>query len=243
MNRNRNLDRTFSTPRILAAWAVHALTGSTAVFGFLAILAIMAQEWQTAVIWMGVAAVIDGVDGALARWVDVKRVLPNFDGALLDNIVDYQTYVLVPAFFVYQAQLVPPGWLLIVPAIMLMTSGYQFAQADAKTGDHFFQGFPSYWNIVAVYLLLLGLPTAVNLLILLVCAVLVFIPIKYLYPSRMTRYRAQTLLLSALWFAMLAGAMFLYPMHMWLTWASLFFIVYYVGLSLMLTRQMMMSAR
>jgi phosphatidylcholine synthase len=233
MNRNRS----YSLPRIIAAWGVHALTGSTAVFGFLAILAIMAQEWQTAVVYMGIAAVIDGVDGALSRWVGVKQVLPNFDGALLDNIVDYQTYVLVPAFFVYQAQLVPPAWLLLMPAIMLMTSGYQFAQADAKTGDHFFQGFPSYWNVVVVYLWLLGLTTAVNLLVLLACAALVFIPIKYLYPSRMTRYRAQTLLLSALWFAMLAGAMFLHPSHLWLAWASLFFIVYYVGLSLVLTRQ------
>lgn len=232
------IEHRFSLLRVVAAWGVHALTASTAVFGFLAILAIMAEAWQTAVIYMGIAAVIDGVDGALSRWVGVKRVLPNFDGALLDNIVDYQTYVLVPAFFVYQAGLVPPGWLLLMPAIMLMTSAYQFSQADAKTGDHFFQGFPSYWNVVAVYLFLLGLATAVNLLILLLCAVLVFIPIKYLYPSRMTRYRVQTLLLSALWLLMLAGALILYPLHLWLAWASLFFIVYYVGLSLILTRQM-----
>jgi phosphatidylcholine synthase len=228
----------FSLLRVTAAWSVHALTASTAVFGFLAILAIMAEAWQTAIIYMGIAAVIDGVDGALSRWVGVKRVLPNFDGALLDNIVDYQTYVLVPAFFVYQAGLVPASWLILMPAIMLMASGYQFAQADAKTGDHFFQGFPSYWNVVVIYLWLLGLATAVNLLILLACAVLVFIPIKYLYPSRMTRYRAQTLLLSTLWFIMLAAALVLYPLHLWLTWASLFFIVYYVGLSLILTRQM-----
>jgi phosphatidylcholine synthase len=227
----------FSLLRIIAAWGVHTLTASTAVFGFLAILAIMAREWQTAVIYMGIAAIIDGVDGALSRRVGVKQVLPNFDGALLDNIVDYQTYVLVPAFFVYQAGLVPAEWLLLMPALMLMTSAYQFSQADAKTGDHFFQGFPSYWNVVAVYLFLLGLPTAVNLLVLLVCSALVFIPIKYLYPSRMTRYRVQTLLLTTLWFIMLAGALVLYPLHLWLTWASLFFIVYYVGLSLILTRQ------
>ncbi len=230
--------RSFSWPRILAAWGVHALTASTAVFSFLAILAIMAQEWRTAVVWMGIAAIIDGFDGALSRWVEVKRVLPNFDGALLDNIVDYQTYVLVPAFFIYQAQLVPPAWLLVVPALMLMSSGYQFAQTDAKTGDHFFQGFPSYWNVVAIYLLLLRLPTAVNLLVLLACVVLVFVPIKYLYPSRMTRYRLQTLLLSGLWLIMLAWAMLVYPTHLWLSWASLFFIVYYLGLSLILTRRM-----
>lgn len=223
--------------RLVAAWGVHALTASTAVFSFLAILAIMGQEWRTAIIYMGIAAMIDGVDGALSRWVGVKQVLPNFDGALLDNIVDYQTYVLVPAFFVYQAELVPAGWLLFTPAIMLMTSAYQFSQADAKTGDHFFQGFPSYWNVVVVYLWLLGLGTAVNLLTLLLCAALVFIPIKYLYPSRMTRYRVQTLLLSALWILMLTAALFLYPAYSWLTRASLFFIVYYVVLSLILTRQ------
>jgi phosphatidylcholine synthase len=227
----------FPLLRIVAAWSVHALTASTAVFSFLAILAIMDGAWQTAVIYMGIAAVIDGVDGALSRWVGVKQVLPNFDGALLDNIVDYQTYVLVPAFFVYQAELVPAGWLLLIPTIMLMTSAYQFSQADAKTGDHFFQGFPSYWNVVVVYLWLLGLATAVNLFILLACAVLVFIPIKYLYPSRMTRYRVQTLLLSALWLLMLTAALFLYPAYSWLTRASLFFIIYYIALSLILTRQ------
>ncbi len=231
-------EQKFSLLRIIAAWSVHALTASTAVFGFLAILAIMAEAWQTAVIYMGIAAIIDGVDGALSRWVGVKRVLPNFDGALLDNIVDYQTYVLVPAFFVYQAGLVPAGWLIVMPAVMLLTSAYQFSQADAKTGDHFFQGFPSYWNVVAVYLWLLELGTAVNLLVLLLCAALVFIPIKYLYPSRMTRYRAQTLLLTALWFVTMAGALILYPLHLWLTWLSLLFIVYYVALSLILTRQM-----
>lgn len=223
--------------RIVAAWSVHALTASTAVFGFLAILELMARQWQTAVIWMGLAIIVDSVDGALSRRVGVSRVLPGFDGALLDNIVDYQTYVLVPAFFVYQAELAPPAWLLFTPAFMLMTSGYQFAQAHAKTSDHYFLGFPSYWNVVVVYLLLLGLPPVANLLILLTCGVLVFVPIKYLYPSRMRHFRRLTLLLTTLWFVLMAFAVARYPTgHLWATWISLLYLLYYIGLSLYLTR-------
>lgn len=232
-------DDTFPLRRKFLAWGVHFLTASSAVFGFLAILAIIQMQWQTAVFWMGTAAFIDAIDGGLSRRAQVKAVLPNFDGTLLDNIVDYQTYVLVPALFVYQAGLVPPFWTFLVPAFVLLASAYQFSQADAKTDDHYFKGFPSYWNVVVAYLFLLQTSHQLNLWILATCAVLVFVPIKYLYPSRMTRYRKLTLVLGIIWMVMLILSIIQYPsiMHLQWAWLSLFFIAYYIGLSVFLMWQ------
>ena len=239
MVEQHSFDESFSRGRRVLAWSVHLLTASSAVFGFLAILAIFQAQWVTAVFWMGIAAFIDSIDGGLSRRVQVKAVLPNFDGALLDNIVDYQTYVLVPALFVYQAGMVSSFWIIIVPAIILLSSAYQFSQADAKTDDHYFLGFPSYWNVVVSYLFLLQTSHQFNLFILLLCAILVFVPIKYLYPSRMTRYRKPTLILGLIWMIMMLFSIAQYPSdtHLWLAWASVFYIVYYIGLSIFMMRQ------
>jgi len=231
-------DDTFSLRRRFLAWSVHFLTASSAVFGFLAILAIFQAQWQTAVFWMGIAAFIDAIDGGLSRRVQVKTVLPNFDGALLDNIVDYQTYVLVPALFVYQAGIVSPFWIIAVPALILLSSAYQFSQADAKTDDHYFLGFPSYWNVVVSYLFLLQTSHHINLFILLLCAILVFVPIKYIYPSRMTRFRTPTLILGFFWMIMMLFSIAQYPSvtHLSFAWASVFYIVYYIALSFYMMR-------
>lgn len=239
MVEQHSFDDTYSLRRRFLAWSVHLLTASSAVFGFLAILAIFQAQWQTAVLWMGIAAFIDAIDGSLSRRVQVKAVLPNFDGALLDNIVDYQTYVLVPALFVYQAGMVSSFWIIIVPAITLLSSAYQFSQADAKTDDHYFLGFPSYWNVVVSYLFLLQTSHQFNLFILLLCAILVFVPIRYLYPSRMTQFRKPTLILGFIWMVMMLFSIAQYPSvtHLWLAWASVFYIVYYIGLSIYMMRQ------
>lgn len=228
------MNASFSLPRKLLAWAVHLLTASSAVFGFLALVALMEREWRLALLWMAAATVIDSVDGGLSRRLQVKQVLPDFDGGLLDNIVDYLTYVVVSAVFVYQAELVPAGWLLVMPALMLLTSGYQFSQADAKTDDHFFKGFPSYWNVVVIYLWLLHLPPLLNLLLLLLCAVMVFVPVKYIYPSRMPRYRRLTAVLGWVWALLLLLVLFRFPPAVAGNWAqlSLLYVAYYVGLSL-----------
>ncbi len=227
----------FTTWQKTKAWLVHLVTASGAIWGFLALIAVVRQEWIAAAAWMALATFIDGIDGTLSRHFHVKQILPGFDGALLDNIIDYQTYVLVPALFVFQAELVPDFWLFIIPAIILLTSGYQFAQADAKTTDHFFKGFPSYWNVVVVYLFFLGTAPIVNLLALLACAVLVFVPIKYVYPSRTDQFRRLTLALTAVWFLTLPIAMWQYPVvPAWVVWYSAFYVLYYVGLSLFLTK-------
>ncbi len=220
------------------AWSVHLFTASGAVMALLAIFAIFDHRWQAAFGWMAATVIVDGLDGTLARVSGVKGVLPQFDGALLDNIIDYQTYVVVPALVVVEAALVPPGWALLAACLILLTSAYQFAQSNAKTEDHFFTGFPSYWNVVVFYLFLLGLNPVMNLLLLLVCAVLVFVPLKYVYPSRTPSFRRLTLALSVAWAVLVLLALLQYPLQRpLLIRTSLLFVAYYLGLSVYLTKR------
>lgn len=235
---------TFASPKSATrrdkalAWGVHLLTASGFLVGLLAIRAILDAQWRLAFLWIGVTVFIDSIDGTLARRFRVKEVIPEFDGALLDNIVDYFTYVLVPVFMIERAALIPAPLLLPTIAAITISSAYQFCRVDAKTDDHYFKGFPSYWNLVAVYLLIGGGGPWFNVAMLWLCAVLVFVPIKYLYPSRTKPFQRLTLTLNLLWACAFLAMMLLYPdTPRWLTNASLFYLVYYVGLSVYLTVQ------
>lgn len=170
----------------IAAWLVHAITASTAVVGVYTLVAIYHQRYLLAFWLMGLAIFIDAIDGSLARLVDIKRTAARIDGALLDNIVDYLNYVITPAFLLMiHPTLLPQPWAGFIISTFVLASAYQFTQCDAKTDDHFFKGFPSYWNIVVFYLFIFNTPAWFNALLLIVLAVLVFIPIKYVYPSRL----------------------------------------------------------
>jgi phosphatidylcholine synthase len=214
---------------------VHALTASSAPAGLLAILATIAGDVRAAFLWMAYTVGVDAIDGTLARAVRVKEVLPFVDGSRLDDIVDYFTYVIVPVFFVVYMRLVPPTAGIPVASAVLMASGYGFSQTAAKTPDHFFTGFPSYWNVVAFYLYVLGWPPALNAAVLVVFAVLVFVPLRYAYPSRMTELRTPTVALGIAWgIAVLwALAHFESGPRTLLTW-SLLYPAYYIGVSLYL---------
>lgn len=194
--------------------------------------ALLQQDWVEMFAWLVVTVVIDGIDGTLARIARVKEVLPHFDGALLDNIVDYLTYVFVPAVYLYASGLMPREATLLGPALVVMSSAYQFSQSDAKTADYFFLGFPSYWNIVALYLFFLGMDPWANFAVVLVCAVLVFIPLKYAYPSRMTRYRGITNALTFVWGISLLVMLAWHPdFPPWLPKVSLLYVAYYLIVS------------
>jgi phosphatidylcholine synthase len=223
------------------AWGVHLLTAFGAVAGLMTLFAIVQQNWIVAFVWMAVSLIIDSIDGSLARLLLVKERVPEVDGALLDNVVDYFTYVIVPGFFLVQAGLLPAGPVAMgAVSLMVLASGYQFSQTNAKTGDHFFTGFPSYWNIVVFYLFFLELSPWVNLLIVLALVGLVFVPIKYIYPSRSPRFQYLTLSLSSFWAALCAVVLTQYPnQKAWPIWTSLLFVVYYVGVSLLLMRKNM----
>lgn len=220
----------------LRAWGVHLYTGSGVVLALLALAAIDRAAWGDAFFWLAIAMFIDCTDGTLARRARVKEVVPTFDGSKLDDIVDYITYALVPVVLIVRADLLPAGDVgLAIAALPLLASAYGFCQTAAKTPDHFFTGFPSYWNVMALYLFLLGWPAWVNALWLIAFSILVFVPIRYLYPSRMPVLQKTTYALGALWgvgvFWMLAQ--FPSPSYM-LTVATLLFPAYYVAVSLWL---------
>src|SRR5215212_9181431 len=185
----------------LAGAAVHLYTASGSVLGLLIVLAAFEGEVEAA-LWLGLATLfIDGTDGMLARTARVKETIPWFDGALLDNIVDYLTYVFAPLVLLWTTGALPhgpAGWVLA--ALPLLASSYQFCRVDAKTDDHTFLGFPSYWNVVAFYAVVLDLGRPVVAAILVVFSVLVFVPVRYLYPSRTTTLRTSSLALTAVWF-------------------------------------------
>jgi phosphatidylcholine synthase len=222
-------------PFPIFAWAVHAYTASGALFAFAGVLAVFGGRYRDAFLLMIAATIVDGTDGVLARAARVKERTPHFDGARLDDIVDYLTFVFLPVLLLYQAGHLPAGWGWIPASAVLLSSGYGFASADAKTSDHFFTGFPSYWNIVALYLHAARLPPALNAAVLLVLVVLVFVRIGYVYPTRTPVLRGVTLALGAIWgMMMIATALMLPDVPGMLVAVSLFFPAYYTVLSLVL---------
>lgn len=220
----------------LKAWGVHLYTASGAVLALLALDAIGHDAYAAAFAWMAVALVIDCTDGTLARRARVKDVLPQFDGSKLDDIIDYLNYVLVPIALVYRAALLPGGLGgLLVAALPLLASGYGFCESEAKTPDHFFTGFPSYWNVVALYLFVLGWPRSANVAVLMLLSVLVFVPIRYLYPSRTATARSVTYVGGALWGVSVFWLLLQFPTPSpTLARLSLLYPAYYMALSLWL---------
>ncbi len=181
---------------------------------------------------MIVATAIDATDGWLARAVSVKSVLPGFDGSKLDDLTDFLTYTCLPLALLWRAGVLPPAWQawLLAP---LIASAYGFCQAQAKTADHYFLGFPSYWNIVALYVYLLRMPAPGTLALLLSLAALTFIPSRYLYPSRAGgRWSLLTNVLGCLWLLELLQILWLWTATpRWLVVVSLVFPAYYMILS------------
>ena len=220
-----------------AAWLVHAYTASGAVFALLALAAATRGSARAAFGWLLLATVVDSTDGVLARLADVRTYAPAFDGARLDDLVDYLTFVFLPAFIVYQWQMVPPGWGLVVASAMLLSSALGFSARDAKTADHFFTGFPSYWNIVVLYLYALGSGRWMNAIVLVALAALVFVRVGWVYPTRTPTWRHVTLVLASLWGVAVATIVWGLPRpSMPLVIGSLGFPVYYIVLSLILQR-------
>jgi phosphatidylcholine synthase len=217
------------------AWSVHLFTATGAIWGLLTLLAVFEQNWRAAITWMIIAMFVDGFDGMLARWFHVKEYARGVDGALLDNIIDYLNYVVVAALILIKVpNLLPAGLEMVGAFSILLSSAYQFTQVDAKTDEQsfFFKGFPSVWNFLVIYLMLLGLNPWINLLVLVICNILVFVPVKYIYPSRNTRLRRLTLGLTYLYGALGVWGLLQYPsVPQWVMWVSLGYVAYYGLLS------------
>jgi phosphatidylcholine synthase len=218
-----------------AAWLTHVYTATGAGLAFLSLAAVVAGNIRAAFVYLVVALVVDSSDGVLARGVHIRERLPEVDGAHLDDIIDYLTYVFVPAFLLYHTGRLPVSWGLAVVFAVLISSVIAFSKSDAKTADHFFTGFPSYWNVLAFYLYAFSAPPVVNGAILLVFCLLIFIRIGYVYPSRTTTLRPVTVLFASAWGVLMLFLLWQMPaMDRTLLWLSLAFPVYYTVLSLVL---------
>jgi phosphatidylcholine synthase len=217
------------------AWLVHIYTGFGAVLAFAGAWGVVHGRDRLALGSMLLATIVDATDGMLARRARVKDVLPDVDGARIDDIVDYITFVFLPLLLLDASGGLSRWAVFPVAAVVLLSSMYGFVAPDAKTSDYFFTGFPSYWNIVVLYLLLFGTPPSVNAIVLLALSALVFVRIGYVYPSRTPTLRPLTLALAAVWTAQVGAIVILWPSPpRWLWIGSLAFPVYYVVLSLVL---------
>ncbi len=217
------------------AWSVHLFTATGAVWGFLTLLAIWESNFKLAIVYIVIAMLVDGFDGMLARLLHVKEYAQGVDGGLMDNIIDYLNYVVVAALLLIRVDgLMPDGFAMAAAISILLTSAYQFAQTDAKTDNdsYFFKGFPSVWNFLVVYMMLLGLNPWINLVLLVLCNILIFVPVKYLYPSRNTRLRRFTLGFTYLYAGLGVWALLQYPnVPEWVAPASFVYVAYYALLS------------
>ena len=215
---------------------MHLYTALGAVAGLVSIDYAARGDFRASFIAMAVATAIDSSDGPLARLLEVRRRIPHFDGALLDNIVDYLTYVLAPVFLMLRAGILEPGLGgYLAGGFAMLASGYGFCHVEAKTDDHYFRGFPSYWNLVAFYLYCLGIGAFAGTIVVAVFAVMVFVPIKYIYPNRTGPLRAITLTLAIAWGIVTLALLAELPAnHPLLLFASLSFIAYYLLASFIL---------
>lgn len=225
--------------RRVAAWFVHLFTATGAVIGLFTLVAIHNHQYLIAFWLMALAILVDSVDGTLARRAMTTVAAKKIDGALLDNLIDYVNYVMAPAFFLVESKLLPGGWQYVGGSMVVLASAYQFTQPDAKTKDHFFKGFPSYWNIVVFYLFFWQISPWVNFAIILLLSVLSFVPIKYVYPSRMDYLTRNIwlqwgmLIATILWGVVTGAMLWLYPRtNYFLVTLSIGYVIFYMLISL-----------
>lgn len=191
----RSLQRT----RAAAAFAVHLVTATGAGLALLAMLEAVREHWSAMFGWLGVALLIDALDGPLARKFDVARLQPRWSGDVLDLVVDFTTYVFVPAYAIVASRLLLPVAGPILACAIVISGALYFADRTMKTADNHFRGFPALWNAAAFYLFLLQPSPIVGTLVLAGLVVLTFTPLRVLHPVRVKRLRGVTIALLGLW--------------------------------------------
>ncbi len=214
--------------RKLAAWLVHLYTASGGVIGMFALFAASEGRMRDAFLLLIVTNIIDSTDGILARRVGVHDVLPYFDGGMVDNVVDVLTFIWVPIFIMWKAELLPAPIWIAVPSLAAL---YAYGQVEMKTADAFFLGFPSYWNVVALYLFWFHPVAWVAVLLVVVPAILTFIPTRYLYASKNDFLWKTTWTLGAIWLALVVYLLSQKDPSMRLVWLSLYYPAYYMAAS------------
>ncbi|MBO0906440.1 phosphatidylcholine synthase [Jiella sonneratiae] len=213
------------------AFAIHLLTASGAFMAFLALIAAAEQRWVAMFGWLGLALFVDGIDGPLARKVDVKGVLPNWSGDLLDSIIDYATYSLIPAVALYLSGMIGRPASFVAAALIVISSAIYYADMRMKTKDNFFRGFPVAWNFVVFTLFAVDPPEWIAFVLVVLCSGATFLPVKFVHPVRVLRLRPLTLAVVALWSVL--GAVVLaqnFAADPWVRWGLVACGLYLLGI-------------
>ncbi len=183
----------------MRAFSVHILTASGSFLAFLGVVAAAEHRFVDMFWWLGLALLVDGIDGPIARKVKVKEVLPNWSGDTLDNIIDYVTYVLLPAFALYQSGMIGQPWSFVAAGLIVVSSAIYYADMGMKTEEYFFSGFPVVWNMIVFSLFVIDASANVALAVVLVSVFLTFLPINFLHPVRVLRLRPLNLGIFLIW--------------------------------------------
>ncbi len=183
------------------AFSVHLLTASGSFLAFLSLVAASEQRWTAMFWWLGLALFVDGIDGPIARKLEVKEILPTWSGELLDNIIDYVTYVLIPAFALYQRGFMGEKLSFLAAAIIVVSSAIYYADTGMKTKENFFKGFPVVWNMVVFTLFVIEPGQWVSFGVVVAAGILTFLPINFIHPVRVVRLRPINLTVTLLWCA------------------------------------------
>ncbi len=194
------------------AWSVHALTSSGVIAAFFSIICIHEHNWRMSMIWLLVAFFIDGIDGFFARLFRVKEVLPDFEGKNIDYVIDFATYAIIPAFFIYECGILGEEFRLPAVVSMLMVSAYYYGKSSMVSEDMYFIGFPVLWNLVVFYLFFVySWSPLVNFISIIILSILHIIPLKYIYPSRTPRFRILNVTAALIEVSVIGLIVYLYP--------------------------------
>ncbi|MCZ2328259.1 phosphatidylcholine/phosphatidylserine synthase [Bartonella sp. F2] len=198
MNVDQFRNKVVTLPQV-KAFSVHLLTASGSFLAFLSLIYASEKKWTAMFFWLGLALLVDGIDGPIARKLDVKYVLPTWSGELLDNIIDYVTYVLIPAFALYQSGLMGSELSFLLSAIIVISSAIYYADTEMKTKENFFKGFPVVWNMVVFVLFVVNPGEWAAFIIIFLSAVISFLPIYFIHPVRVVRLRMLNLPIFLIW--------------------------------------------
>lgn len=213
----------------ILAWIVNLYTASGIFTGFMAILAISAKNWREAMAWLLVALFIDGTDGTLARAFKTDKILPFFNSKTLDYVIDFTNYAVIPAYFFYSVEIVPASWNLLLTFLILLVSAIYYGIEDMVSDDFNFVGFPVMWNVVVFYLVFVfSLNELGNVAIIVIFSILHFVPIKFAYPSRATRFKLLTIIFTAVLLVVMPVVVWLYPnVPNYLKWTAIVCLAYF----------------
>ena len=197
--KNIKIDGFFKQEKFMGI-LVHLLTGFGIVAGFFALIAVMDNNQKEAFLWLGLAFLIDSVDGTLARKFNVKKNLPHLDGKMLDSIIDFFNYVIIPSIMIYWFRYVPDQFAILIPVTLIFISIYSYVNLNILTNDNYYNGFPAIWNVIVLYFYIFGTSQNVNLILLTLLIFLKFSPLKCIHPLRVKRFKNLSIIFAIIWF-------------------------------------------